>query len=220
MTETFSRPLSRTEAVLQGLRTEILAKKLEPGSPIRDAEIASRMGVSITPVREAIAVLVHEGLVEVTASQRRHVVVLTKKRAQELMDLLGMLIVGAVDRLPDEYQRNGAVVLAAEHFAEAVLGERTASENAFRKFVEQILIGADNEELHRMATPVVERALSIIRLYDSESLLPMWSATFSDLPGELERSPSDAANLLREFFVYLVNEMEHLSNRIDQPEAK
>lgn len=219
MTEVFSRPVSRTEAVLQGLRGEILEKQLEPGSPIRDAEIASRMGVSITRVREAIAVLVHEGLVEVSSNQRRRVVVLTKKRAQELMDLLGMLVVGAVDRLPNEYQRNHAIVAAAVDFSEAILGERTASEAAFRKFVEQVLIGADNHELERMALPVVDRAVSIIRLYDAEPLLPMWSATFKELPEHLEQSPSDAANLLREFFVHLVNEMEHLSTSLGKSDS-
>lgn len=210
-TDMLSRPLSRTEAVLQQLRIEILGKELEPGAPIRDAEIATRMGVSITPVREAVAVLVHEGLVEVSSNQRRRVVELTKKRAQELMDLLGMFIVAAVDRLPEDFDQNASVVTAAEKFAVAVTGERNASEKAFVEFVEQILIGADNDELRRTAMPVVDRALSMIRLYNSDSLLPMWSETFQELSTELEHSPSDAANHLKEFFVYLVNEMEHLS---------
>lgn len=214
-TEMLNRPLSRTEAVLQQLRIEILRKELEPGAPIRDAEIATRMGVSITPVREAVAVLVHEGLVEVSSNQRRRVVELTKKRAQELMDLLGLFIVAAVDRLPEDFGQNANVVSAAEKFAVAVTGERTASEKAFVEFVEQVLIGADNEELRRTAMPVVDRAISMIRLYDSDSLLPMWSETFHELSAELEHSPNDAANHLKEFFVYLVNEMEHLSARKD-----
>ncbi|GHH52916.1 GntR family transcriptional regulator [Lentzea cavernae] len=37
---------------------------LEPGTPIKDVELAERLGLSRTPVREALATLTDEGLVE------------------------------------------------------------------------------------------------------------------------------------------------------------
>ena len=46
------------------LRDAIVSGELEPGSVIRDAELAERVGLSRTPVREALARLAEDGLVE------------------------------------------------------------------------------------------------------------------------------------------------------------
>ena len=46
------------------LRDAIITGELVPGDAIRDAELAERVGLSRTPVREALARLADEGLVE------------------------------------------------------------------------------------------------------------------------------------------------------------
>lgn len=46
------------------LRDAIITGELEPGAAIRDAELAERVGLSRTPVREALSRLGDEGLVE------------------------------------------------------------------------------------------------------------------------------------------------------------
>ena len=60
----FEVPLTRREAVVQRLRQEIASGVLAPGTLLKDAELAARLGVSITPVREAITQLAAEGLVD------------------------------------------------------------------------------------------------------------------------------------------------------------
>jgi DNA-binding GntR family transcriptional regulator len=57
------RPLLRDEAY-RVLRDAIVMGELAPGSVIRDAELAERVGLSRTPVREALARLADDGLVE------------------------------------------------------------------------------------------------------------------------------------------------------------
>src|SRR6266849_9018855 len=52
------------EAVYARLRDWILRGPLEPGEIIRDADIAQALGVSRTPVREALLRLEGDGLVE------------------------------------------------------------------------------------------------------------------------------------------------------------
>lgn len=47
------------------LKTEILAGRLRPGDPLSENEIAQRLGVSRTPVREAFVRLAGEGLLAV-----------------------------------------------------------------------------------------------------------------------------------------------------------
>ena len=49
--------------VFDRLRQEILSGEIAPGTQLRQVEIAGRLGVSTTPVREAFATLAQEGLV-------------------------------------------------------------------------------------------------------------------------------------------------------------
>lgn len=57
MTSSFEVPLTRREAVVRRLRQEIGSGELPAGTVLKDAELAARLGVSITPVREAITQL-------------------------------------------------------------------------------------------------------------------------------------------------------------------
>lgn len=52
-----------TQAVVLRLRDEIRTGALAPGTRLRQVELAQRLGVSTTPVREALAALHREGLV-------------------------------------------------------------------------------------------------------------------------------------------------------------
>lgn len=45
------------------LRREILAGRLPPGMPLREVEVADRLGISRNTVRETLQLLVHQGLV-------------------------------------------------------------------------------------------------------------------------------------------------------------
>ncbi|GAA0646439.1 GntR family transcriptional regulator [Kutzneria viridogrisea] len=57
------RPLLRDQA-LDAIRRAIVAGDLLPGEAIKDVDLAERMGLSRTPVREALTRLAEEGLVE------------------------------------------------------------------------------------------------------------------------------------------------------------
>ena len=50
--------------VAEQLRTEIRAGELAPGAPLRQNDVAARLGVSSTPVREAFQMLERAGLVQ------------------------------------------------------------------------------------------------------------------------------------------------------------
>jgi DNA-binding GntR family transcriptional regulator len=62
-----------TDALVEAIRDEIRSGTLEPGSRLRQADIAERFNVSTTPVREAFAALEREGLL--VSSPHRGVVV-------------------------------------------------------------------------------------------------------------------------------------------------
>jgi len=56
-------PGTMAQYALDGLRRAIVAGELRPGQRIGQEEIADGLGVSVAPVREALAVLEREGQV-------------------------------------------------------------------------------------------------------------------------------------------------------------
>jgi DNA-binding GntR family transcriptional regulator len=73
------------------LRDWILHGPLEPEETIHDAEIALALGVSRTPVREAIVRLEHEGLVQSASGRWTRVAPLRLDRAPELYRIVAAL---------------------------------------------------------------------------------------------------------------------------------
>ena len=58
-------PITITDQVMMHLRTQILTGEIAPGSRIDQGEIARQFGVSLVPVREALARLQSSGLVHI-----------------------------------------------------------------------------------------------------------------------------------------------------------
>ncbi|MEG0054063.1 MAG: GntR family transcriptional regulator [Comamonas sp.] len=67
-------------AIANKLRERILSHQMPPGSDIHDGALAQEFGVSRTPVREAMKLLCHEGLL--TAQPRRGMTVTRLSAAQ------------------------------------------------------------------------------------------------------------------------------------------
>jgi len=85
---------SRPDQVYARLRDLIVQGSLAPGSRIVETEIATRLGVSRTPVREALQRLQNEGFVSGApgAQQSRlSVAPLTKNDVHELLNIVGAL---------------------------------------------------------------------------------------------------------------------------------
>src|SRR3954470_21812006 len=85
---------SRPEQVYQRLRDLIVQGLLAPGSRVVETEVAARLGVSRTPVREALQRLQQEGFVVGApgAQQARLTVApLTRSDVQELLNIVGEL---------------------------------------------------------------------------------------------------------------------------------
>lgn len=58
-----ARPESLTSMVYDSIRTAIIDRSIEPGSHVSEAKLAAMLGVSKTPVREALLKLEHAGLI-------------------------------------------------------------------------------------------------------------------------------------------------------------
>ena len=85
---------SRPEQVYQRLRDLIVQGLLAPGSRVVETEVAARLGVSRTPVREALQRLQQEGFVVGAAGAqqaRLTVAPLTRADVHELLNIVGEL---------------------------------------------------------------------------------------------------------------------------------
>lgn len=77
--------------VRAALREEILRGVLEQGAPIREGQVAIRLAVSRTPVREALRRLASEGLVEVLPNRGARVRVWSEDAVDEAYELRALL---------------------------------------------------------------------------------------------------------------------------------
>ncbi|TDR89637.1 GntR family transcriptional regulator [Enterovirga rhinocerotis] len=85
------RDLPLAEQVYRRLRREIGAGELRSGQRLRETELAERLNVSRTPIREAIRRLASEGLVEMAASRGMAITSLDRQQVRELYDLRASL---------------------------------------------------------------------------------------------------------------------------------
>lgn len=82
---------SLREQVYSALRDAIVSGDLAPGARLRDQELAERLGVSRTPVREALQRLEDEGLVETSPRASTRVAPLDAQAARDAFPVVAAL---------------------------------------------------------------------------------------------------------------------------------
>src|SRR5262245_1063937 len=85
-----ARRLLRDEAYAR-LRDAILDGTLEPGEQLKDAELSDWLGLSRTPIREALARLEEYGLVETAPNRYTRVAPLTRRDATDAFPVVAAL---------------------------------------------------------------------------------------------------------------------------------
>lgn len=77
----FSSPvrMSAKERALSQIQRWIIEGTLEPGEKLIDAELAESLGVSRTPIREALQLLEVQGLVSMHPGKETRVMIIEKK---------------------------------------------------------------------------------------------------------------------------------------------
>jgi DNA-binding GntR family transcriptional regulator len=173
----YAVPPTRTAAVVRQLRNEIVSGELPPGTLIKDAELAARLGVSITPVREAIAQLSVEGLIDIAPNRTRHVTKVTQKNALELVDVMGVLACAGFEWGVDNLTETHLDLLRQrqKEFVEALAaGNSIAAGAAGADFSTIVILASGNRELQSMVDLVVARTLRILAMSADSNLWRTW----------------------------------------------
>jgi DNA-binding GntR family transcriptional regulator len=192
----YAVPPTRTAAVVRQLRNEIVTGELPPGTLIKDAELAARLGVSITPVREAIAQLSVEGLIDIAPNRTRHVTRVTQKNALELIDVMGVLACAGFEWGVDNLTATHLDLLRqrqAEFITALRDGNVLAAGAAGADFSTTVILASGNRELQSMVDLVVARTTRILARTAESDLWRIWIDGHADIIKLLDEGDTRAA---------------------------
>jgi DNA-binding GntR family transcriptional regulator len=74
-------------AVFSRLREDILSCRLPPGTVVRDIELAEQYGVSTSPIREALAQMVVERLVDILPNKAKRISPIDRKSVADFLEV-------------------------------------------------------------------------------------------------------------------------------------
>ncbi|HEX2012166.1 MAG TPA: GntR family transcriptional regulator, partial [Roseateles sp.] len=84
-------PRALYQEVAERLRQQIFGRELEPGSWIDELKLCTELGISRTPLREALKVLAVEGLVTMKVRRGAYVTEMSERDVREAYQLLALL---------------------------------------------------------------------------------------------------------------------------------
>ncbi len=129
-------PKALYEQVAEQLRQRIFQRELEPGSWIDELKIAEQMGISRTPLREAIKVLAAEGLVTMKVRRGAYVTEMSDKDLRDVYHLLALL------------ESDAAAVVAERATVQQLQALQTLHEELERSVHDRDQFFAVNERFH------------------------------------------------------------------------
>lgn len=159
-----TRALNLRETVLEQLRTAIMTGELAEGELVSGPTLGQMLGVSATPVREAMMDLVREGLVETVKNKGFRVTTKTDKELDDLAQIRMLLeppAVGIVAQSISEDAFDGLTELADLCLNAAEREDLVEYLRADREFHALVLTHTGNPQLVELATSLRRRT----RLY-------------------------------------------------------
>ena len=147
---TMNEYLPLRDVVFQTLRQAILRGELKPGERLMEIQLANKLGVSRTPIREAIRKLELEGLVLMIPRRGAEVAEITEKSLRDVLEVRGALEELAVDLACERITEEDISKLkeAAKEFESTLSNEDvTKIAEADVKFHDIIYLSTDNQRL-------------------------------------------------------------------------
>lgn len=148
------------DVVFKTLRQAILKGELEPGERLMEIQLAERLGVSRTPIREAIRKLELEGLVLMIPRRGAEVAKISEKNLRDVLEVRRSLEELAIDLACQRIQEEELETLreAQKEFSAAVAaGDAMEIAQTDEKFHEIIYSGTGNQKLMQILSNLREQ---------------------------------------------------------------
>ncbi|GAA3423284.1 GntR family transcriptional regulator [Streptosporangium sandarakinum] len=187
------RPVSAVEALADALRRRVLSGELAPGTPLPEQELSAAYGVARPTVREALAVLVHEGLLRRERHRSAQVAEVTLDDLDDLMfvrrpleDLMAVALAGR--RVADaDAALDRMAALPADAPWSDVVAEHMALHQA-------MVVEVGSPRLERLyGVLAAETRLGLVRLRTVYTDRDVLVAEHRELLDAVARGPADAA---------------------------
>lgn len=128
--------------VFEELREDIMSCDLQPGSEVRESELAARYDVSKSPIRDALQKLEFEGLVEILPRKGHRVTPISIKDAEDILELRETLEAAAVRKIAS--RASDADLASLDQFRTADMSSMAVFARYNRDFHARISDLADN----------------------------------------------------------------------------
>ena len=149
--------------VTDRIRQLIVESHLQPGQRVPELEISRDLGVSRTPIREALKVLAAEGLVELLPLRGAMVKTFSKKDATDMLALMAVLEIFAADKAckADQKKVDQVLALQARMSLLHAKGKRSEYFEVNQQIHDAIVAMADNESLSLVHSALSKRMRSL-----------------------------------------------------------
>ncbi len=171
-----STPLTRPslhEELVTRLRQAIVEGSLEPGAKVPERELCENLGVSRTPLREALKVLANEGLVILQSNRGARISKVTMEELEHAFPVIAVLEGLAGELACDLASDTEIAQIVARHndmFRHYEAGDRPAYFQANHDIHAALMAAARNDVLaqhYAMLSSRVERARLLANVSDS-----------------------------------------------------
>ncbi|GAA4203978.1 GntR family transcriptional regulator [Microbispora amethystogenes] len=187
------RPVSTVEALAAALRERVLSGDVEPGAALPEQELSARYGVARPTVREALALLVHEGLLRRERNRSAYVPEITPADLADLMhvrrpleELMAEAVAGRRVRAAEEALGRLSGLPSGAPWA-SVVAEHMALHEA-------LVAAAGSPRLERLyGTLAAETRLGLVRLRHAYEDPRELAAEHAALLRTIAEGPAEAA---------------------------
>ena len=168
------------EEVTNRLRDMIVSLRLPPGERIQEMEVAQLLGVSRTPVREAIKVLTAEGLVELLPLRGAIVKAFSAKDARDMLEVIALVESYAGERAGQGDPARIEAILEMHQEMKVFFEARQRLEyfSLNQRIHEALIALADNDTLSMTHATLSKRMRSL--RYSGNSTPENWSAAMAE----------------------------------------
>lgn len=200
------------ERAYQHIRSQINSGELAPGKPLSELLLAKELGSSRTPIREAIGLLVAEGILETTHNRGAQVRKLTRSdiidlcEVREAMELFTAEKAARKGLLPQEAEVLRATIEGIERLRDALPDAQSALDDqgmaAFiqqdRRFHEQIVRLTLNRAMHEILRKagVLVQIFSMRRRGHTRAMLDRVLDEHKRIAESLQKNDPDAVRTL------------------------
>jgi len=91
--------MNKKARVYEDLKRQIISMELAPGAPVNEAEIALKLGVSKTPLREALTQLESDGLVDNVPARGSSISHITAREVNDVLEIREIIEMGVAKRV-------------------------------------------------------------------------------------------------------------------------